>query len=97
MTKWMEKLSGWQKVALAAFFGLLGVVLWTLPFYLGGREMISPTGVKSEWTEVHWFFLLFGTIAIGLSLKLSRLDKLFNLGTGFLSKFAGAKKNENNG
>lgn len=91
----MDSLSKAQQIAIATFFGLLGVVLWTLPFYLSGKEMVRPTGIESEWTEMHWLFILFGTIAIAVSLRLSRIDKLFNLASGFLSKFSPKKKDEN--
>ncbi len=95
MSKWIESLANWQKIILATIFGLLGITLWVLPFYLTGKEMISPTGIETEWTQQHWIFILFGTIALAISLKLSRLDKLFNMSTGFLSKFLSKKKEDN--
>ncbi len=97
MSKWIENLKNWQQVVIALFFGILGVALWVLPFYLSGKEMVKPTGAEIKFTEVHWLFLLFGTIAIAISLRLSRIDKLFSIGTGFLSKFSNSKKGGNDG
>ena len=88
-TKLMQKLSKWQQVLLALFFGLLGSALWVIPFWFETKEMAK--GETAEWPTAYYFFILFGTIAIALSLRLSRIDKLFNIGTGFLTKF-GANK-----
>ena len=92
MTKWMDKLGNIQKVALATFFGLVGCALWIIPFFFETKAMAK--GGEGSWPTVYYFFLLFGTIAIALSLRLSRIDKLFNIGTGFLSKFSNKKKED---
>lgn len=84
MKKLMENLKNWQQIVIATFFGLLGAGLWIWPFYVTGKEMSANQ--ETKFTELHWLFILFGTIAIALSLRLSRIDKLFNLGTGVLSK-----------
>ncbi|BFP39484.1 hypothetical protein FGF1_03290 [Flavobacteriaceae bacterium GF1] len=90
MTKWMDKLGKWQQVLLATFFGLLGCALWVIPFWFETKGMAK--GQEASWPTAYYFFLLFGTIAIGLSLRLSRIDKLFNIGTGFLGKFTNSDK-----
>jgi len=92
MTKIMEKLSKAQQVVLALFFGLLGVALITIPFYMGGKEMIKPTGVEYEWTTIHYVFESFGIVFVAISLRLSILDKLFSISTGFLGRFFGNNK-----
>lgn len=92
MTKWMDKLGNIQKVVLATFFGLVGCALWIIPFFIETKEMAK--GEEGNWPTVYYFFLLFGTIAIALSLRLSRIDKLFNIGTGFLTKLSNKKKGD---
>lgn len=92
MSNWINNLRNWQRILIAAFFGNLGAILWILPFWMPGKEMVLPTGIETEWTQTHWIFILFGTIAIAISLKLTRIDKLFNLGMGFLAKFKGNQK-----
>lgn len=92
MSNWINNLRNWQRILIAAFFGNLGAALWILPFWMPGKEMVKPTGAETEWTNIHWLFLLFGTIAIAISLKLTRIDKLFNLAIGLLSKLKGNQK-----
>lgn len=94
MTKWMEELGKWQQVFLAVFFGVLGCALWVIPFWFETKEMAK--GEEASWPTAYYFFLVFGTIAIALSLKLSRIDKLFNIGTSILSNMGSKKKNGNN-
>lgn len=86
----MDSLANWQKILIALFFGILGCALWTIPFLFETKNMAK--GQEASWPVAYYFFLLFGTIAIGISLRLSRLDKLFNIGVGFL-----AKKKDGNG
>lgn len=92
MSKWINNLRTWQRIGIAAFFGNLGVILWVLPFWLPAKEMVRPTGLETQWSNIHTMFIVFGTIAIGVSLKLARIEKLFNLGVGFFSRFTGKQK-----
>ncbi|MEM8506247.1 MAG: hypothetical protein AAF717_00395 [Bacteroidota bacterium] len=90
----MNKLGKWQRVLFATFFGVLGAVLITLPFYLGGKEMVKGTGTTVEWSNIHYIFILAGVIFVGVSLKLSRIEKLFNISTGIFTFFANKKKSD---
>lgn len=94
MTKLIDTLSKWQQIALATFFGILGCILWVIPFWFETKDMVN--GEDASWPTAYYFFLLFGTIAIALSLKLSRIEKLFNIGTGVISKFVPKKKGDTN-
>lgn len=90
MKNLMDKLKKWQQVVIALFFGVLGALLWIFPFFIEGKEMVK--GEDAEWANIHWIFILFGTIAIAISVQLSRIGKLFDIGTGFLSKFTAKNK-----
>lgn len=90
MSNLMNNLSKAQQVLLALFFGILGCALWTIPFLFETKAMSK--GAEASWPTAYYFFLLFGTIAIGISLRLSRIDKLFNIGTGFLSRLSNKDK-----
>nr|WP_299488572.1 hypothetical protein [uncultured Allomuricauda sp.] len=94
MSKWVDELGKWQRIVIATFFGLLGCALWLVPFWFETKEMAK--GQEASWPTVYYFFLLFGTVAIALSLKLSRIEKLFNISTGFLSNLSSKKKGGGN-
>lgn len=95
MSNWINNLRTWQRIAIAAFFGNFGIAATVLPFYFTGK--ILAEGETAEWSQVHTIFVLAGLLSIAISLKLTRLDKLFNIGAGFLARFSGKQAQKKKG
>ena len=84
MTAWMNKLGRLQQIILALFFGVLGCALVVIPFYFETKDLVD--GKEAEWPAVYYIFIISGLICVAISLRISRIDKLFNMATDFISK-----------